>query len=267
MCLVTQGKFYWPHIANDVYTKVSNYSARARNQIELKYQRQLRLFPAGSPLAITPFNFVGPLSGTADWNQYVFVMPDSYLILTRALLAGKNSSTHVANVFVDTRIVQCAKTAYFLTDNGVQFTCKAIAELYSIPVVRHLTTTAHLLECGIILPNIRKTETITCNPYSTRTTRKCTSSPIRPVLVLYYNSIRLVPELGLSQVACLPTATLKLTRDGYILIYREKSLRCGPKPVRIWVGKRHSGGSIKTKPYPSNQRLYPASGFFGENCR
>lgn len=59
---------------------------------------------------------------------------------------GKIFSTHVAQVFFDSRIVPYYLPAYVLTDAGVQITSKLYATLCTMLDVKHSRTTAFLLQ-------------------------------------------------------------------------------------------------------------------------
>lgn len=81
-----RSKFYWPRVANDAYTTVSNGTASARNWLEPKPEKQLRLFRASDLLEFIATDILEPLHQTVDDRQYVVAVTERLLMLIRALL-------------------------------------------------------------------------------------------------------------------------------------------------------------------------------------
>lgn len=107
-----------------------------------KFKRELQFIAAISRLEFVAIRIFRSLPHTVNGNQYVTIMTDSYLKLTRAMRTGKTSSSLVANVFFDSWAVPSDIPAYVVTDNGLQFTSKVFKTLCPMLSVKHLTTTA-----------------------------------------------------------------------------------------------------------------------------
>lgn len=96
-----QRRIYWSHTVSDVYITVSNYSVCARNRVEPKLKRQLKLFSVSDWHEFIDINIFGPLLHTANDERYVSVVTNKYPKLARALTTGKTFYAHVANVSYD----------------------------------------------------------------------------------------------------------------------------------------------------------------------
>lgn len=72
---------------------------------------------------------LGPLSNTANGNQYVIVVTDCYSKLTWAIPSPKTTSTHIANIILDHWIIPHGTPFVLLTDSGTQFVSKFFVTL------------------------------------------------------------------------------------------------------------------------------------------
>lgn len=96
-----QKKFFWSHMAIDVYETVINCATCASINEPTKLKRHLQFFPASGPLKYVAVDILGSLSRTKNGNEYIIVMTDRYLKIKCAIPTSKTAAAHVGNVFVD----------------------------------------------------------------------------------------------------------------------------------------------------------------------
>lgn len=70
-----QREFNWPKMANNVYTRVTDWRHCACNNENLKCARYLQLFRANES-AIYRNCYTGPIASNRQINQYIIVMID-----------------------------------------------------------------------------------------------------------------------------------------------------------------------------------------------
>lgn len=107
--------FFWHHMRNDVYKKISIYRVCAMNRTSVKLKRHLQLFLASSKLQFSAIDNLLPLLCTIKRNQYDILITCRYSKLIRAMSTSGNSSNHVANVISDTRVAPFDISVYVLT--------------------------------------------------------------------------------------------------------------------------------------------------------
>lgn len=110
--------YCWPHMASDFYTTVARCKSCVRNRSLYSQKQSIQPFPASGLLKIIARRLLGPLPKTNQSSQYISVMKDCYSKLTKAIPIFEAPSTHMANIYLDHRIVQFSITTYHLTDNG-----------------------------------------------------------------------------------------------------------------------------------------------------
>lgn len=140
-----QREFFWPHMENNLYTTLGNYSTCARNGTSAKLKRELQLILASRSLEFIGIDILPSLRSTVNGNQSVIVMTNRCLKLTRAMPTGKTSSSNLASLFIDSWIIAYGIPRYVQTDNGVQFLSKSFSSLFITLDVQHLTTTDYYL--------------------------------------------------------------------------------------------------------------------------
>lgn len=106
-------------------------------------EKKLQLFPASAPLKLITICILAPLPRTVNGNRYVIIMTDKYFKLTRTMPTGKTSSLRIATVFFDSWRVPYGIPAYILTENGLKFTSKLFAVLFTLLIMKHLETSAY----------------------------------------------------------------------------------------------------------------------------
>lgn len=135
--------YYWPHMANDIYTTVSKCENCVPNGNRDLHRNKLNLYPAASPLKFFATNILGPLPMTTQRNKYVLEVTDRYSKATRAISTPKTILANIAKLFPDHRIVSFEIPAYLLTDNGPRFVKSFLSFICSYPGLLHLITTAY----------------------------------------------------------------------------------------------------------------------------
>lgn len=109
--------FYWPHMANDVYTTVAQCASCVKNGSRHRDIRRLQLFLASGPLDFVAMDILGIIPKTKQGLHYNVVLTDRCSILTRARPASKFMSTHMANIFLDQWIIPFSIPSYLRADN------------------------------------------------------------------------------------------------------------------------------------------------------
>lgn len=136
-------KFFWPHIANDIYHMVDQCSSCARIRNQCHHKHPLQLFPPSWPLDFVAMDILGPLPKTSEDKQYVLTITDRYSKPTHAIPSSQATSTLIVNIFFDQWIISYGIRSFQLTDNDTKFVSKFFATLCSFLGVKHLTTTAY----------------------------------------------------------------------------------------------------------------------------
>lgn len=77
-------EFYWPHMVSNVHNTVSDCYSFAVNRSTAKRQRKLHLFAQMKPLERVTIDIYESLSKTNAGSQFIVVMVDKFLMLTKA---------------------------------------------------------------------------------------------------------------------------------------------------------------------------------------
>ncbi|CAN8061905.1 unnamed protein product [Agarophyton chilense] len=95
-------RFYWPHMAHDVYNFVRQCEScvRFRGGIR-KHRKYLKLFPATGPLEFVAIDLLGQLPKTKNGYQHILVITDGFSKLTRAIPFKETKSTTLAIAFLN----------------------------------------------------------------------------------------------------------------------------------------------------------------------
>lgn len=109
---------YWPQMASDVYTTVSDSEKCAKDVAMINQQHDLTLFPPTGPQDFVAVDIFRPPQKMRNGTQYVFIMKSLYTKLTRADLTSKASSLYVATIKLDNWINSYGIPLILLTDNG-----------------------------------------------------------------------------------------------------------------------------------------------------
>lgn len=73
-----KNKFYWPHMANDAYTKVHQCQLSAHFGKRTKPKRKLQLFILSGPLKFIVIDILRPFPSAEKGDQHVLLMKDRY---------------------------------------------------------------------------------------------------------------------------------------------------------------------------------------------
>lgn len=82
-------KYYWSHMAKDVYSTVRDCTKCVQNRLIKKELQLFRYFLQSGPLELVAMNNVRPISKTFNCHKFVLVVTDSYSKSTRAILLLK----------------------------------------------------------------------------------------------------------------------------------------------------------------------------------
>lgn len=98
-----------------VYSTVAACESCVENSSNTKQKRHLQLFPSTDPLEFDATDILGPLSKTAQENQYVFIIMERYSKLTRAILAALITTNNGANIIFDPWVIPYRRPTYLQT--------------------------------------------------------------------------------------------------------------------------------------------------------
>ena len=208
--------FYWPSMAVDCYAVSKNCVQCARNRVRLRqHQKELRLFPASSPLEFVAIDLLGELIKTPRGNRFLLVISDRFSKLVRTVPMKTITAEAVAKAFVTHWVMAYGPPVWLLSDNGKQFTSRFFQHVCRILGVENLfTTTYHPQTNGqverynrTLLSAIRTyvsdhpkdwdlfTDVITYS-YNTQVHRVTSCTPFELVLSRPPSSLVLAPEPG-----------------------------------------------------------------------
>lgn len=71
-------KYYWLHMANEIYTTLTGCRECLCNKLFEKHRRPLQIFSAGGPLLFVVMVSLIPVQKTLSDSQFVLVMVDLY---------------------------------------------------------------------------------------------------------------------------------------------------------------------------------------------
>lgn len=92
---------YWPHMASNVYTRVSGFRSCSWRFGKNKKQTELRLFPTAGPFYFIAVNILSLLPKTDSGKQYIVMETDRYPGLTKAISTAKTTATRITNIFLE----------------------------------------------------------------------------------------------------------------------------------------------------------------------
>lgn len=94
-------QYFWPHMANDIYLTIRDFSECIWDKPSEKSRHPLQLSQANCPLAPVAMDILKPLLGTLNGIQFVLMMPDRHLKLLRAIRTSKSTAAHMMLMFMD----------------------------------------------------------------------------------------------------------------------------------------------------------------------
>lgn len=132
-------------MANGVNGSVKRRGSCTHSRGGYRHKRLIELFLPSQPLGSVAVNIRGQLHKPTSELQHVIVTSSCNLKPTRATSLFETTSTHIANIFLDHRIILYDIPSVFLTEVVTQFVPKIIAKLCRVLGVKHLTTMAYYL--------------------------------------------------------------------------------------------------------------------------
>lgn len=127
------------------------------------------------------------------------------------------------------------------------------------------TVVQSILDFVIMLAKTRMTETNIWNSKHSRIACKCTSSQIWTLPAPYYSGVCPDQQRNCNTIIRQPTALLRQSCNGYVLIYMKRSLRHEPEQICIRGEEWHSTGTTMLKKYSADQSLYYSQCGFVDN--
>jgi len=95
-------RYYWPSLAADVVGWVAACATCAKNRLmEIRISSGMRLFPATEPFEAVAIDLLGPLPRTPEGYEYLLVMCDRFLKLTRVVPLRDVTALDVLSAFID----------------------------------------------------------------------------------------------------------------------------------------------------------------------
>lgn len=263
-------EFHWLHRANDVYTTVSNCSARILNWVKPKQKRPLQLFSASGLLGVIAIGFLAQLHHAADGNSTSSTWPtDIQISSERCRLAKHSQLKNQIYSFILSNFLWHIR----LRTNGQWCTVheQAVYNLCTMLGVKHLTTAAYHYHTN------GQAERFTCTIVTRQRSfvagnQKDWNKYVQPSayvydmqmhkstntnsLVLYSHGSLLDPLWCWAQIACLQLAMSRQTGDGYASVAGGRLLLCMPKPICICKNVWRSVRTTMTIRYTPNRSLY-----------
>lgn len=108
-----------------------------------QHKRPPQLLLPSKTLDFVALDILGPLPKAKSRIQYVVVVTYRYSKLTRVISSSKTASTHIANTFLDLRIIPYRIPLFIFIINDLQFVSEFIATLCQLLGVKHLMTTMY----------------------------------------------------------------------------------------------------------------------------
>ena len=136
---------YWPALSVDCYATVRRCRTCAKNRIKLRSKSNpLKLFPASGPLESVAIDIFGPLLKTGKGNEYLLVICDRFIKLTKTVPIKSTGAGEVARAFTHEWVFNYGPPKELLADNGKCFTGRFFQDVCRIlNVVNQFTTTYH----------------------------------------------------------------------------------------------------------------------------
>lgn len=97
--------YYWPHMADDVYTTAKDCVECVPNNPSEKRRRPIQLFLTSGTLEFVTMDILRPLPKTLDGNQFGWAVTNGYSKLSRAVPTISTTAAHIASMFVEHYII------------------------------------------------------------------------------------------------------------------------------------------------------------------
>lgn len=91
----------------------------------MKHKRELKPFKAAGPYESVTVDILILLARSPSGNQEGVTQTSRYSKLPLAIPTRKFTSTNLATIFFEKRILSSGFSNYFLTDNGFKFVCNS----------------------------------------------------------------------------------------------------------------------------------------------
>lgn len=113
-----------PNMSRNEHHTVRHFQGCLRIRIKFKRQGQLQTFQLSSPLEYIAIDIFGSFPRTTPGSQFVIIITDRHSELTSAIPTPIISSTYVAHIFFNNRVISYGIPDIILLDNGQQFVKK-----------------------------------------------------------------------------------------------------------------------------------------------
>lgn len=130
---------YWLHMASNVYATDPDCHSYAKNRVNRRQQRQLKLFKPNRPLDFVGMDILGLPLRTKEGKKFLVVITDHYTKLNRVVPASSTADT-IDGLFLEYWVSNYLILSNVLTDNGLLFSSKVFASVCSMLGVNCLTT-------------------------------------------------------------------------------------------------------------------------------
>lgn len=180
-------KFYRIHVANVLYDTAHEWQSCARSSQTRRRQPKLYLCSPAAPLRFVTIYILWRYAKTKTSNQFILIMTDRLLKLTKAIPMTNNTATIVATNFIQDWIAKFRILLRSLTEKGPQFMFKWFQAIGKDLRWDHLqlryTTTRPAYKSNFLTPlsfqdfattlqNSNKTGTVMLYPWLTHLTRR-----------------------------------------------------------------------------------------------
>lgn len=117
-------EFHWPCMATVVLTTARECQLWARSCRTTRREHKIRLFPPIRPLKLFTFVIFGSLPKAKAGKQFIVVMTDRLLNLTKVTPTAKGIVTTVAAMLVNDWVLDLRVPSKVLVNNGQQLAFK-----------------------------------------------------------------------------------------------------------------------------------------------
>jgi len=113
--------YYWPSLAMDVFGWVAACPTCTKTRLMGTQSKAfMRLFPATEPFAALAIDLLGPLPRTPEKYEYILVICDRLIKVTRAVPLRDIMTLDVLRAFLDTWVASYGLYDSELSDSGPQ---------------------------------------------------------------------------------------------------------------------------------------------------
>ena len=116
------GRFYWPHMAEEIRKYIQNCERRLRFK-QKSENTPLKPLLASYPLELVHMDFLR-IGGKEDKNANVLVITDHFTRYAQAYVTGNQQATTAAKVFIDKFVTNYGFPVKILTDQAQAFNGK-----------------------------------------------------------------------------------------------------------------------------------------------